>query len=99
VTAVDAKRGEVVVGREEDILSSGLVAQDMNWISIPPPEEPREVQVRIRHRHGPVPARLLPKGPNRVQVTFAAPLPAVTPGQVAAFYSGEVLLGGGIIDL
>ncbi|MGL5284558.1 MAG: aminomethyltransferase beta-barrel domain-containing protein, partial [Aeromonas sp.] len=33
-----------------------------------------------------------------IRVTFDEPVAAVTPGQSAVFYDGEVCLGGGVIE-
>ena len=57
-----------------------------------------EVEVKVRYRSLPVRARLeaLPEG--SVRIRFAERQRAVTPGQVAVFYRGERLLGGGVID-
>ena len=35
---------------------------------------------------------------DRIEVIFDEPVAAVTPGQSAVFYNGEVCLGGGIIE-
>jgi tRNA-specific 2-thiouridylase len=41
---------------------------------------------------------VLPLGDDRAQVTFETPQYAVTPGQAAVFYDGDIVLGGGWID-
>jgi tRNA-uridine 2-sulfurtransferase len=57
-----------------------------------------EAVALIRYRHPGAPARLLPLGPDTVEVRFATPQAAVAPGQAAAFYQGDRLLGGGWIE-
>jgi tRNA-specific 2-thiouridylase len=54
--------------------------------------------VKIRYRAAEAAATLRPQEGGRVEVTFDAPQRAVTPGQAAVFYQGEVCLGGGWID-
>jgi tRNA-specific 2-thiouridylase len=54
--------------------------------------------VRIRNKHSAANATIFPSGdPARVEVRFDEPQRAVTPGQGAVFYSGELVLGGGWI--
>jgi tRNA-specific 2-thiouridylase len=61
--------------------------------------EPIAAQVQIRNKHAAAPARLLPTGDGaRVEVVFDEPQRAVTPGQAAVFYSGDLVLGGGWIE-
>jgi tRNA-specific 2-thiouridylase len=55
------------------------------------------VQVKIRNRHEPAAATLERRGCDQVQVTFDQPQRAITPGQAAVFYDGEVVVGGGWI--
>jgi tRNA-specific 2-thiouridylase len=62
-----------------------------------PADAPR-AQVQIRYRHAPAPATLRPIGGGRVEVVFDEPQRAITPGQAAVFYDGEVCLGGGWIE-
>jgi tRNA-specific 2-thiouridylase len=99
VIATQPETRRVVVGREGDLLTTEFTASRVNWISIPAIEEPRRAQVRIRNRHLPAAATLLPLGdPARVAVRFDEPQRAVTPGQGAVFYDGDLVLGGGWID-
>jgi tRNA-uridine 2-sulfurtransferase len=67
-------------------------------VSIGPIAAPRRAEVRIRNKHVPSPATLHPTGSaDRVEVRFDEPQRAVTPGQAAVFYDGELVLGGGWI--
>ena len=69
-----------------------------NWISIAPPAAPIRTEVKIRNKHQAAPATITPLAdPSRVEVRFDEPQRAVTPGQGAVFYSGELVLGGGWI--
>jgi tRNA-specific 2-thiouridylase len=88
----------VVVGDESDLEARALVARDVNWLSIAEPETELRAQVRIRYRHAEAPAAIRPLGEGRVRVDFDTPQRAITPGQAAVFYDGEVCLGGGWIE-
>jgi tRNA-specific 2-thiouridylase len=98
VLAVEPASRTVVVGEEPELESSTLLARDVSWLSIPPPDDERRAEVQIRHRHAAAPAVLRPLGEGRVEVRFDGPQRAVTPGQAAVFYDGEVCLGGGWIE-
>jgi len=87
----------VTVGANEDLLKASFTVKDMNWISIAQPNAPIHAEVRIRNRHQPAPATILAGGP-RAHVTFDVPQRAVTPGQGAVFYQGDLVLGGGWIE-
>jgi tRNA-specific 2-thiouridylase len=89
----------VIVGKSEDLLRPACVAKDVNWISVPGVQEPTRVQVKIRNKHIAAPATLFPMSDaSRVEVRFDTPQRAVTPGQAAVFYQGQVVVGGGWID-
>ena len=56
-------------------------------------------QVKIRNKHVAAAATLYPTAdPARVEVRFDEPQRAVTPGQAAVFYEGDLVLGGGWIE-
>lgn len=99
VISTDPQSQRVTVGRNEDLLRARLVAGDVNWVSVPGIFAPVNAQVKIRNRHVAADAVLHPTGdPNRVEVHFTEPQRAVTPGQAAVFYDGDLVLGGGWIE-
>jgi tRNA-specific 2-thiouridylase len=98
VLAVQPSSRTVVVGEKKELDSPVLRARGVSWLSIPPPTDERRVEVQIRHRHPAAAATLRPLDEGRVEVRFDRPQRAVTPGQAAVFYEGEVCLGGGWIE-
>jgi tRNA-uridine 2-sulfurtransferase len=97
VIEVDAVHNRVVVGSSEDLLKTEMLIRRVNWISIPSLDEPRRVDVRIRSRAEEAPATLHPANDGAVSVRFDQPQRAVTPGQAAVFYDGDIVVGGGWI--
>jgi tRNA-specific 2-thiouridylase len=87
----------VQVGTDDQLLSRTLVADRLNWVSIPEPTEEIRVTIKIRHRHEPAPAMLRVIGEDRIEATFDEPQRAITPGQSAVFYQGDEVAGGGWI--
>jgi tRNA-specific 2-thiouridylase len=98
VLALDVESRSVVVG--DDVLLQGdrLVARDVNWLSIPAPSGEIRGQVQIRYRHSEAPATIRPLPDARALVVFDTPQRAITPGQAAVFFDGELCLGGGWIE-
>jgi tRNA-uridine 2-sulfurtransferase len=88
---------QVVVGGNEELYSRTLRARRVNLISVDDVTQPMRVSVKIRHRHEPAPAMLEQIAGQEVLVTFDEPQRAVTPGQAAVFYEGDVVVGGGWI--
>lgn len=60
-------------------------------------DEPIEVTVKIRYSHPGTKATLWPLPGDRARVQLHEPQKAITPGQAAVFYNGDVVLGGGWI--
>jgi tRNA-specific 2-thiouridylase len=98
VLAVLPTSRTVVVGGEEDLERGSLTVRDVNWLSIPPPRGALRASVRIRYRHAEAAALVRPLADGRAEVVFDHAQRAVTPGQAAVFYDGEVCLGGGWIE-
>jgi tRNA-specific 2-thiouridylase len=99
VIATDPQTQRVVVGSNDELLRERFFTGQVNWISIAGLTGPRPAQVKIRNKHAAAAATLYETGdPNRVEVVFQDPQRAVTPGQGAVFYDGDVVLGGGWIE-
>jgi tRNA-specific 2-thiouridylase len=89
---------QVVVGKDEELYSRTLLAHRVNLISTPELREPMRVAVKIRHKHQPAPAVIESAGLDQVRVRFDEPQRALTPGQAAVFYDGDIVVGGGWIE-
>ncbi len=88
---------QVVVGNQADLYSRTLRAHRVNLIAVDDLREPMRVGVKIRHRHEPAAAVIENSGVDEILVTFDEPQRAVTPGQAAVFYDGDIVVGGGWI--
>ncbi len=98
VIATNPATQQVIVGRNDDLLRSDFTVREMNWVSIAEPAEPVRAQVRIRNKHVPAAATVCALPGGRASVSFDEPQRAVTPGQAAVFYDGDLVLGGGWIE-
>jgi tRNA-specific 2-thiouridylase len=89
---------QVVVGKDEELYSRTLRVRRVNLISTAELRQPMRVAVKIRHKHQPAPAMIESAGPDEIRVTFDEPQRALTPGQAAVFYDGDIVVGGGWIE-
>jgi len=97
VIRIEAQSGNVIVGPEQQLYRDSFTISDCNWIQ--PPEQIGEgVQCKIRYRHKPVSCVVTALPEGRAKVSLLTPEKGVTPGQVAVFYRGDEVLGGGWID-
>jgi tRNA-specific 2-thiouridylase len=98
VLQIKGDKRQVIVGEQENLYSRTLLARRTNLISVDDLKEPMRVSVKIRHRHEPAHATLEKTGADEILVTFDQPQRAITPGQAAVFYDGDVVVGGGWIS-
>ncbi len=91
------EEGVVVVGTREECRALSMEVEELNWIGIDPPRSSFTCGVQHRYNHLDVPARVEVEG-ERARVVFEQGEFAVTPGQGAAFYLGDRLVGGGWIE-
>jgi tRNA-specific 2-thiouridylase len=87
---------QVVVGSGENLYSNTLRVHRINLISVDDLQAPMRVTVKIRHRHEAA-AAMIEKSGDEILATFDQPQRAITPGQAAVFYDGDVVVGGGWI--
>jgi tRNA-specific 2-thiouridylase len=97
VIGIDAPNNRVVIGQENELLRDSFVAGGVNWVAFDLPRTAVRAEVRVRYRHTPAAATILPLEGNRARVTFDEPQRAITPGQATVFYNGDEVVGGGWI--
>lgn len=98
VIETDARNNRVIIGEEKYLYSNELIARSVNFVSIAGAGEGIKAQVKVRYKSPAAAATIYALDDDHVRVVFDEPQKAVTPGQSAVFYSGEMVLGGGIIE-
>ncbi len=98
VTAIDATSNTVQIGPDAELWRSGLKASGVLWSGRPAPVDALDVQAMVRYADEPTEARVRPTGDGSIEVRFAHPKRAITPGQSVVLYDGDDLVGGGLID-
>ncbi len=97
-TYVLGKRGtDVVLGAEEQLYARRVLVRGVNYIPFERPTEPIRVQAKLRYTTKFADALLTPTE-DGCALLFDAPQRAVTPGQTAVFYDGDLVIGGGTIE-
>ena len=90
-------KNEVIVGEESELYQKQINVTDVNLLLIDEIKEPIEVEVKTRYSSKVAKATIKQNGENQVKVIFDEPQRAITPGQSAVFYVGDIVLGGGKI--
>jgi tRNA-specific 2-thiouridylase len=88
----------VVQGHDHPwLLSNHLQALNTSWVAGPSPL-PGALAAKTRYRQADAPCQLTQASSGGFDLQFLQAQWAVTPGQSAVLYDGEVCLGGGVID-
>jgi tRNA-specific 2-thiouridylase len=98
VLSIDVEKNEIIVGPNEKLYKSKLLASQVNFISGEKLVYPLVVKAKIRYRHLEAKAVVTAVDKGQVCVEFEKPQRAITPGQSVAFYDGDRVVGGAIID-
>lgn len=97
VVAVDPVKNQVILGRNDDLFSRELVANDVNLISVDHIEGEMRVKAKVRYRHEEQWATVTQPEPDKIRVVFDEPQRAITCGQAVVLYDGDVVVGGATI--
>ena len=94
VKATDAEKNTVTLATNDQLFSSKVYAENLNWIAGDVPSEPKTVVARVRYHGKDPPATLHFLGNGNILADFQVAQRAVTPGQAIVFYQGDQMLGG-----
>lgn len=98
VYKIEKETNTVYVGPISCLYAKGLIANQLNLVSMNIPHETIKVKARVRYNSAEISAYLTYLGKNRIHVEFAEPQKSITPGQSVVFYDGDVVLAGAVID-
>lgn len=98
VVDINVENNTVVLGEDKDLFRKSFTVTDFNWISGEVPPSDFKCKVKIRYHQTEQPATVSILSANKVGIVFDEPQRAITKGQAAVLYDGEVVLGGGTID-
>ena len=98
VSAKSVVANTLTVGEERSLYRTTLVAEDLNLIPCSALERPLRVKVRTRYLQAEEDAVAEQTGPDRLVITFDRPQRAITAGQAAVLYDGDLVIGGGTIS-
>ena len=92
VTAIDAKNNRITVGLKKHLQTFSVEVEKLNLFA----PLPLECEVKLRYRTKKLPCSVSVTN-DRASIRLKEPAFGVARGQIAAFYSGSKLLGGGVI--
>ncbi len=100
VTEIRPETNEVVIGEAEEVFSDSLCCNDLNFMAVEdiPEGESKRLFCKIRYRHEGQYCTVSRTGPDELSAVFEEPVRAVTAGQAAVFYEGDVIFAGGTIE-
>ena len=89
-------KNEVIVGEESELYKKEITVNDINLLLIDEIKEPMEVEIKTRYSTNSAKATIK-QDDNEIKIVFEEPQRALTPGQSAVFYKGDIVVGGGKI--
>ena len=97
VAGINPEDNTVVLGDENELMSTTLIATDVNLISIEKLDNPLKCKARTRYKQVEQPCTISQNPDGTVLVVFDNPQRAFTPGQAVVFYDDDIVIGGGTI--
>ena len=99
VAGKNLKKNILYVAQGENhpaLFSSSMIGESPSWILEREPEMPIKCTAKFRYRQKDIPVTVDMKD-GKIHIKYDDPVKAVTPGQAAVLYDGEVCMGGSII--
>ena len=97
VIEFNKEKNEVIVGEKDELYKKEVIVKDINLLLVDKIENEMEVEVKTRYSTKSAKAKII-QDRNKIKITFDEPQKAITPGQSAVFYIGDIVLGGGKIE-
>lgn len=96
VVGFNKEKNEVIVGEEKDLYKKEIIVSNINLLLVDKIENSMRVKVKTRYSSKEADASIMQEN-NLIKIIFDEPQRAITPGQSAVFYVGDIVLGGGKI--
>lgn len=93
VVGYNLEKNQLIVGDDSQVFKGEMIVSDLNWIN----QKKQDLKVKIRYQHPAVPCQIKNISDKELKVKFKKQQRAITPGQSAVFYSGDEVVGGGLI--
>jgi tRNA-specific 2-thiouridylase len=87
---------EVVVGTADKTFKDVLTAENLNWVSIVPPQQEFKALAKIRSTQQPTEVTVIPQG-DSIKVKFDNMQKSIAIGQSVVLYHDDIVLGGGVV--
>lgn len=97
VVKIDAENNLVIIGSKEYLYSKGLIAVNLNWISIEKLDKEILVTCKMRASGKYISCKIKPINNSSVEVLFDEEQMAIQPGQSIVFYNNDIVVGSGVI--
>ena len=98
VIEINSQQNVITLGDDKDLYRDKLFVKDLSFISGDKLSNSIKAEVKIRYNSKKSPAIISPYHEDKVLINFEKPQRAITPGQSAVLYQGDVVIGGGIIQ-
>lgn len=97
VNKIDVEKNQIILGDDDEVFTTSLVAGDMNYMAVPEFEDGEKYLAKIRYSHNGTVCSVTNLSDGKVRLDFEEPVRAVTPGQAVVLYQGDFVAGGGTI--
>ena len=98
VIEINPQQNVITLGDDKDLYKDKLSVKDLNFLSGDKLLKSIKSEAKIRYNSKKSPAIISPYNKDKILIDFESPQRAITPGQSAVFYQGDIVVGGGTIE-